>query len=128
MRITPAAADMLRDLLRRSDIPHPVIYLVQASDTPPELARAVKREAAKAELRYIASKVLPEQPRFLYPAIYPRSYFLWLTKTIEAFPFAPSWFHPPAARCALKKGLLDVAERGLVLKDANGTIVLPSAR
>ena len=32
---------------------------------------------------------------------------------------------PPGLRGLMKKGLLDVAERGLVLKDQNGHILLP---
>jgi hypothetical protein len=35
------------------------------------------------------------------------------------------FFHPPYARRAMRKGVLDVAEQGLILKDADGKVVLP---
>jgi hypothetical protein len=100
LTITPAAAEMIRDFLRRSGIPRPVVCLGEVS----------KDLGA---------------PRYLYPLIYPRSRFLWLKTDIAGLPFVPRVFHPRSARPALKNGVLDVAARGLVLKDPDGTVVLP---
>ena len=101
LTITPAAAEMIRDSLRRSELRHPVVCLGEVS------------------------KDL-ETPRYLYPLIYPRSRFLWLTTEIAGLPFVPRFFHPRSARQAMKNGVLDVAARGLVLKDPYGTVVLPN--
>jgi hypothetical protein len=125
MTITTAAADMIRDSLRRSEIPHPVVYLVQVSKTPAEVDQAIKRGASRKETREIALRALTTEPKYLYPLVYPRSHFLWLTTTINGFPFVFRFFHPPGVRRAMRRGLLDVAERGLVLKDADGTVILP---
>ena|SRR6266850_5335873 len=126
MTITPAAAQMIRDRLRRSEIANPVVCLVQMSNTPPEVVQALERKASRKELEQIALAALAKEPKYVYPAIYPRSHFLWIfTTTIGGFPFASSLAHPPYARRAMKRGVLDVAERGLVLKDADGTVVLP---
>ncbi len=91
---------MIRDSLRRSEIPRPVVCLAEVS----------KNLGA---------------PRYLYPLIFPRSRFLWLSTQIAGLPFAPRFFHPRTARQAMKNGVLDVAERGLVLKDIHGAVVLP---
>jgi hypothetical protein len=126
MTITPAAAEMIRDQLRRSEIANPVVCLVQTSNTPPEIVEALKRGATRKEIEQITLTALAKEPKYVYPAIYPRSHFLWIfTTTIGGFPFASPLFHPPYARRAMKRGVLDVAERGLVLKDADGTVVLP---
>ena len=67
-----------------------------------------------------------KETKYLYPAVYPRSHFLWVfTTTIDGFRFASPFFHPPYARRAMRKGVLDVAEQGLILKDADGKVVLP---
>src|SRR5688572_28749778 len=100
MTITPTAAEMIRDFLRRSEIAHPVVCLAEVS------------------------KALGDQ-RYLYPLVFPRSRFLWLSIRIGGLPFAPRFFHPHSARQAMTRGVLDVGERGLVLKDAHGTVVLP---
>ena len=100
MTITPAAAEMIRDSLRRSEIAHPVVCLAEVS------------------------KALGDQ-RLLYPLIFPRSRFLWLGTRIGGLPFAPRFFHPRSARRAMASGVLDVGDRGLVLKDARGMVVLP---
>jgi hypothetical protein len=101
MTITPAAADVIRDWLRRSTVPDPVVCLTQVSDTLAD-------------------------PKQLYPAIYPRSRFLWFfTTMVGGFRFASPLFNPSYARQALKTGVLDVGERGLVLKDAHGRVVMP---
>lgn len=125
MTITTAAADMIRDRLRRSDIPNSVVCLGQVSNTPIEVTEALKRGADRKELQEITLKALESEPRYLYPLVYPRSHFLWFTTTIQGFRFAPLFAHPPTSRRAMRRGLLDVAERGLVLKDADGTVVLP---
>jgi len=41
------------------------------------------------------------------------------------YSFCSAFAHSFHIRRAMKRGLLDVAEKGLVLKDANGTVVSP---
>jgi hypothetical protein len=126
MTITTAAAAMIREWLGRSPLRDPVVCLVQMCDTPPEISQALERGASKKELAQISEAALAKVPKYLYPAIYPRSRFLWiLTTTIRGFPFVRPLAHPPYARRAMKSGVLDVAERGLVLKDPDGTVVMP---
>ena len=128
MTITPAAADLIREWLKRTGagIADPVVYLIQTSDVPPEIEQALKRGDTLKEIREIAPMALAKERKYLYPGIYPRSHFLWIfTTRIGGFRFASRFFHPPYARRAMKRGSLDVAERGLLLKDANGTVVLP---
>jgi hypothetical protein len=127
MAITDAAAQVIQRWLRTSsDLSYPVIYLVQASDTPAEVTEALKRGTSRKELAKIAKKALQSVPRYVWPAVYPGSRFVWLTTTINGFRFASRLFYPPPVRRAMKNGVLDVAERGLVLKDAKGTVVLPA--
>ena len=126
MTITAAASDMIRDWLRRAEVRSPVVCLVQGCDTPPEITEALKHGAKGRELERISSAALATVPKYLYPAVYPRSHFLWLFAKIGEFRFAPLFAHPSVARRAMKRGVLDVAEKGLVLRDADGTIVLPS--
>jgi hypothetical protein len=126
MTITTAAADRIRNWLRGSGIADPVVYLIQTSNAPPEIEQALKRGATLKEIRQIAPMALAKETKYLYPGIYPRSHFLWIfTRRIGGFRFASPFFHPPHARRAMKRGLLDVAEKGLLLKDADGTVVLP---
>lgn len=125
MTITSAAAEVIRSCLRGSDEPNPVVCLVEFSNTPKEIAEAVQREPRRKEVLEKALKVHESGPRYVYPFIYPRSRFLWLFQTIQGFRFAPLFAHPPHARLAMKRGMLDAAERGLVLKDADGSQVLP---
>src|SRR5688572_18713923 len=114
MTITTAAAEMIRDALTGTSVPHPVVCLLQVSDVPAEIDEAIKRGATQTEIRELASKVLGNEPKYLYPGIYPRSRFLWIfTTMIDGFRFASPFMHPPSARCAMKYGLLDVAKRGL---------------
>ena len=132
MTITPAAAAMIREWLKTAErspkpVENPVVYLLQASDTPAEMDEAIRRGAPKTEIAEIAGRVMPNMPRYLYPAIYPRSRFLWIfTTMISGFRFASPIMHPSFARRAMKKGVLDVAKPGLVLRDTDGTIVLPT--
>jgi hypothetical protein len=127
MTITPAAANIIRDWLQRAELAHPVVCLSQVSRSPPEIEQAIKRKANRKELHEIALRALPKEPKYLYPCVYPRWHFLWIfTTTIDGFRFAAPFVHPPAARQAMRRGVLDVAERGLVLKDVDGTVVLPT--
>ena len=129
MRITSPAANVIREWLRCSAIAHPAVRLIQTSNAPPEIRQALDRGAHRKEIEEIAVRELAKQPKYLYPGIYPRSDFLWIfTATIDGFRFASPFFHPPYARRAMRRGVLDVAERGLVLKDADGTVVLPKQR
>ena len=125
MTITSAAAEFIRTCLSRSNVPNPVVCLVEFSDTPKDVAEAVQREPHRKEVLEMALKVHEAGPRYMHPAIYTRSHFLWLSTTIQGFRFAPLFFHPPHARRAMKRGLLNIAERGLVLSDSDGTAVLP---
>ena len=127
MTITGAAADTIRNALRRSGVGDPVVQLVEGStETPPEVDQAIKRGASRGEISHIWRRASETMPIYLYPLVYPRSNFLWVfTTKIGGFRFASSLFYPRKARPALKRGVLDVAERGLVLKDADGTVVLP---
>jgi hypothetical protein len=124
--ITTAAADMIRDWLRRAGIADPVVRLIQTSNTPPEIEQALERGATLKEIRHIAPIALAKETKYLYPGIYPRSHFLWIfTTRIGEFRFASCFAYPVYARRAMKRGILDVADRGLVLKDAEGSVVLP---
>jgi hypothetical protein len=127
MTITDAAADVIRRWLKSSsDLSYPVIYLVQASDTPPEVTEALERGVGRKQLQEITQKALKSMPKQVWPAVYPGSRFIWLTTTINGFRFASRLFYPPPVRRAMKNGILDVGARGLVLKDADGTVVLPA--
>ena len=128
MTITTAAVDVIRDWLKGSPVADPVVCLVQASDTPREITEALKREVDRKELEQISLTSLAKVPKYLYPAIYPRSHFLWIYVNIHGFRFAPLFAHPRHARAAMKTGTLDVADRGLVLKDADGRVVLPTQK
>ena len=125
MTITTAASDMIRDRLREAEVRNPVVCLVEGSETPPEITEALERGAKETELERISLAALAKVPKYLYPAIYPRSHFLWCFARIHGFRFAPLFAHPSFARRAMKTGILDVAEQGLVLKDADGMVVLP---
>ena len=128
MTITNAAAEEIRRCWRRSaDLSYPVIYLVQVSKTPRDVTDAIERGASRKELQEISQKAMKSVPRYLFPAIYPGSRFIWLTTTINGFRFASRLFYASPIRRAMGNGILDVAERGLVLKDADGTVVLPDA-
>jgi hypothetical protein len=127
MTITPAAEEVIRQWLNSTKMRNPVVRLMQMSDTPPELDEAARRGAPREELKEIAGRTLVSQPKYLYPGIYPRMHFLWIfTTKIGGFRFASPLVLPPAAREAMKTGTLDVAERGLVLRDAHGIVVLPT--
>ena len=125
MTITSAAAQFIRDYLRRTEVSNPVVCLIESSNPPREIVEAVKRDPHRKEVLEMALRAHEAGPRFVYPYVYPRSHFLWIFTTIQGFHFAPIFFHPRQARRAMKRGQLDVAERGLVLKDAVGTVVLP---
>lgn len=126
MTITPAATELIRDRLARSNIQNPVVSLVQMSNCPEELEQARRRGAPRSELRAIASRTLNSEPKWLYAGIYPRSWFLWIfAKNIGGFRFVSPWFYPGAAREAMKTGTLDISEQGLVLRNASGIVVLP---
>ena len=125
--ITSAAAEVIREWLRASSsLSHPVVYLGQASNSPPEVTEAVKRGLRGKELEQIARRALKSQPKYLYPLVYPSSRFMWLTTTIDGIRFASLVFYPRGVRSAMKNGSLDAAGRGLILRDAHGAVVLPT--
>jgi hypothetical protein len=125
MTITTSAADFIRDYLRRLNVPNPVVCLGECANTPVHIGEAVRRDPHNKEVLAMAVKAFEAGPRHLYPLIYPRAHFLWLFTTTQGIRFAPTFFHPPHIRQAMKRGLLDVAEKGLVLKDADGNVVSP---
>jgi len=125
MTITTAAADLIRDHLRRLKVPNSVVCLGECANTPAHIGEAVRRAPHDKEVLAMAAKAFESGPRYLYPLIYPRAHFLWLFTTIQGIRFAPAFAHSLHIRRAMKRGLLDVAEKGLVLKDANGTVVSP---
>jgi hypothetical protein len=126
LTITTAAGATIRDALRRSQLRDPVVCLVQSCNTPPEILQALAGGASRAELEQVSQAALAQVPKYLYPAIYPRSRYLWIfTTTIAGFPFVRPIAHPSYAREAMRTGFLDVGERGLVLKDADGNVVMP---
>jgi len=101
MTITTAAADLIRDYVRRSELPNPVVCLGQVSNTPAEVTEVLKRGADRKELQEITPRALPFEPKYLYPLVYPRSHFLWVfTTTIQGLRFASLFFHPRTARQA----------------------------
>jgi len=60
----------------------------------------------------------------LYPVIYPRRRFLpWNLVKIDGITF----FLPFSLRRRVKNGLLDVADEGLKLENADGEVVLPKS-
>jgi len=124
MIITDAAADVIREALQRTSVPKPVVYLIEATpdrDMPPEFADAVRHGASAESIREGLSRA-KHLPRFLFPAIYHRTLFRWLfAKKIGEFLF----FCPPGLRGEMKRGTLDVAQRGLVLRDTTGAVVRP---
>jgi hypothetical protein len=127
MVITDAAAQVIREWLRASsNLSRPAIYLGQVSDVPAEVVEAQKRGVDRGELAEIAKQTLKSQPKRLCPLIYPSSHFILLTTKIGGFRFASLIFYSPAARRAMKKGVLDAADRSLVLRDSNGKVVLPA--
>ena len=124
MTVTAAAAACIRESLRRSEIPIPVVVLVPAREYPKEVQHALNRGLSQQEVQCILSGVGPSR-WYLYPFVYPRSRYLWLTNRIDGIPFSPLFACSPNIRRAMKRGVLDVAERGLVLKNVDGTVVSP---
>ena len=76
------------------------------------------KELAKSGL----TEELLNRPRCLVPAIYPRGQFpkRYLI-TLDGIPFVV----PPNLAKKLKGATLDVGERGLVLRNADGVVVMP---
>ena len=127
MTITSAAADVIREWLRSaSGVAYPVIYLGVASNTPEAVDKALKQGASRKELEEVTLNAMKSEPKFLYPLVYPGSHFLWLSTNISGFRFAARVFYPSHVRSALRNGVLDAAKRGLLLKDAEGRVVLPA--
>jgi hypothetical protein len=124
MIITDAAAEVIREALRRTSVPKPVVYLIEATpdgDMPPEVASALRHRASEKSIRDALAKTV-HLPRYLFPAIYDLTLSRWLfSRKIGGFLF----FCPPGLRGEMKRGTLDVAPRGLVLKDAKGAVVRP---
>lgn len=107
----------------------PAIYLLEASEevkVSPELGKAIVDGADESRIKEMAKAELPDdflsRPRHLVPAIYPRSQFpRRYVVTLDGIPFVV----PPNLAKKLSGGTLDVAERGLVVKNAAGDVVMP---
>ena len=126
MIITDAAAEVIREVLRRTSVAKPVIYLIEATpdrDMPLGVGNAF-RDGASAESIREGLVEAGNLPRFLFPAIYHRTLFRWLfSRKIGEFLF----FCPPGLRGEMRHGTLDVAQRGLVLRDEYGAVLRPKA-
>jgi hypothetical protein len=125
--ITDAAAEVTRNVLRRTSVPKPVVHLIEITkekDVPSEVASAFRVGASEESTRDGVARLM-QLPKLLIPAIYHQTPFRWLfSKKIDGLLF----FCPPGLRAEMSGATLDVAERGLVLKDAHGAIVRPKPR
>jgi hypothetical protein len=128
--VTAGAWELIRKALSRTQLPEPVIYLIEVSDeikVPPDVAAAITGGADESTIRALAQRSgsiadALKGPRRLMPAVYPRSQFPGrhlITKDGVVFA-AP----PPLAK-KLDGGTVDLGERGLVLRDAAGVVVMP---
>ena len=129
-RITSAAREKIDHRLTLNTISNPVVCLMEAGnfgEESPELAKARQDGADDSVLRELALKWLPsdwKQRMRLYPVIYPRRRFLpWNLVKIDGITF----FLPFSLRRRVKNGLLDVADEGLKLENADGEVVLPKS-
>jgi hypothetical protein len=127
LNITESAWRVIRQALERTTIAEPVVYLIEASQgqPPPELGKAIAEGADESVLREILAKGvdLPKGRRRLVPAIYPRSQLSkWFMHLIDGVQF----YFPPTISSRISKGTLDAGEGGLVLKDADGKVVMPA--
>jgi len=127
-RITEAARDEILRQLSGSRVRYPVVYLIEGAPVEgesPELSEAYRNGADKAVIRELARKQLPSNLRDmlrLYPAIYSRWRFLpWDLAKIEGITFVL----PLSLKRKIRDGVLDVADKGLKLEDANGILLLP---
>jgi len=127
--ITTAADHLIRAALSNTRVRDPAIYLLEASEevkVSPELGKAIVDGADESRIKEMAKAELPDdflsRPRHLVPAIYPRSQFpRRYVVTLDGIPFVV----PPNLAKKLSGGTLDVAERGLVVKNAAGDVVMP---
>lgn len=127
--ITTAADHLIRTALSKTRVEDPVVCLLEASEeikVSPQLGRAIIDGADPSRIRELAQAERPSDlqrgRRVLVPAIYPRSQFprRYLV-TLAGIPFVVS----PNLAKKLKGGTVDVAERGLLIRDAAGTVVMP---
>lgn len=131
-QITAPALDLITKRLSQTRVPEPVVYLIEASDPariPPELRDAILNSEDESVIRDTASKVYGDDfekaRQHLVPAIYPRSQFpKRFVIDVNGIPFVV----PPNLSTKLQGCTLDLGADGLVLKDANGTVVMPSSR
>jgi hypothetical protein len=130
--ITASALDLIRKRLSQTSVSDPVVYLIEASDparVPPELRDAIANGEDESVIRHIASKAYGENfekgRQQLVPAMYPRSQFpKRFVIDVCGIPFVV----PPNLSSKLKGCTLDLTTNGLVLRDANGAVVMPSAK
>jgi hypothetical protein len=129
LTITAAADALIRKALAETRVEGPVVYLIEVSppiEVPAELRKAIAEDSDEAKIRKLAedqfSENLLKGPRRLVPAIYPRTQFpkRFLT-TVDGIPFVV----PPNLEKKLEGATLDIADRGLVLRNADGVVVLP---
>jgi hypothetical protein len=131
MDITEAAMARIRERVSSSRVADPVVQLCQCTagkKVPPEVGKAILEGAPEATIRELSLRLMGDprnepvyleafaQSRKTMPLLY-RLFF----KTIRGFVF----FAPPGQRAKMKRGVLDVAPRGFVLKDQDGNVLLP---
>jgi hypothetical protein len=129
--LTASAATLIREVLSRTSLPDPVVYLIEASPArpvPPEAGRAILRGDNKDVIRKLMLESTADtlkEPKRLLAAIYPRAQFLrvFLTKVGDLF-----FVCPPHMRFAMRNAILDVAGGNLVLSDRKGNVLLPRQR
>jgi hypothetical protein len=128
LKITDAAAELIRKELRESAVKNPAVYLLEAKEGLPsaeELARMPLSDAQRHKVNELAAKAAPvvHGERRLVPCVYSRFHFFGLFLVqISGIAF----LFPPGLRRKAAGGTLDVGQGALVLRDRTGRIVMPS--
>jgi hypothetical protein len=128
LKVTDAAAELIREELRQSGVKNPAVYLLEAREGPPsaqELARMPLSDAQRHKLNELAARAAPvaHGQRRLVPCIYSRFHFFGLF-LVEISGIA--FLFPPGLRRKAAGGTLDVGRGALVLLDRTGRIVMPT--
>lgn len=128
LTVTEAAAELIRQQVRRSAIKRPAVWLLQVREGIPTQEELVQMQVS-GDVRRTLKELVAKQPgidqgrRKLLPCIYPRlrSLGLFLVE-ISGIVF----FIPPSLRKKVSGGTLDIGQGGLVLFDRAGRIVIPA--
>jgi hypothetical protein len=134
MEITDTAMARIREAISSSRVTDPVVHLFECTagkKVPPELGKAILDGAPEPTVRELSLRLMgdPRNEPFYLEAVplsrktLPLLHRLFF-KTISGFVF----FAPPGQRAKMRRGVLDVAARGFVLKDQDGQVLLPKAR